>query len=40
LWERFWAPTPSMWDWIPFSIPEWLGGSSKYDTSEDRELWN
>lgn len=38
-WERFWAPAPSIWDWIPFSVPEWLGGSSKYDI-EDRELWN
>jgi hypothetical protein len=39
LWERFWAPTPSIWDWVPFSMPEWLSGSSKYDV-EDRELWN
>ncbi|KAF3386869.1 GPI mannosyltransferase 3 [Penicillium rolfsii] len=38
-WERFWAPAPSIWDWIPFSMPKWLSGSSKSDM-EDRELWN
>lgn len=39
LWERFWAPSPSIWDWVPFSLPEWMSGSSNRGSYDDREMW-
>lgn len=39
-WARFWTPAPSIWDWIPFSLPEWLCGSSTYNRHEDGDLWS
>ncbi|OOQ89134.1 GPI mannosyltransferase 3 [Penicillium brasilianum] len=42
LWERYWDPSPSIWDWVPFSLPEWkwLRGLPKYNSEEDREMWS
>lgn len=40
LWERIWGPAPSIWDWVPFSWPEWLGGPSTRNRHEDGDLWS